>query len=180
MLEDQISRPNIDQPPEDSKWQPCEVIWSCKVSKLIPVRCTRNLGEAAVELIIRAAKNGFPNIVHIVLRPARILILYTKGMKPSEGDTVIISEGQCMTYQTIRYVYGSSTLGLGVLTSGLPFESTTGMPWESTMSSTWHRPCFKYRPCRPRYQPRYLFLPAADTIWKNRSPYHLQQKTADI
>ena len=25
-----------------------------------------------------------------------------------------------------------------------------------------------------------LFLPAADTVWENRSPYHLQQKMADI
>ena len=24
------------------------------------------------------------------------------------------------------------------------------------------------------------FLPAADTIWENRSPYRLQQKTTDI
>jgi len=33
---------------------------------------------------------------------------------------------------------------------------------------------------RPRYRPISLFLSAADTIWGNRSPYRLQQKTADI
>ena len=41
-------------------------------------------------------------------------------------------------------------------------------------------PSFKYRPIRPRYRPISPFFPAADTIWGNRSPYHLQQKTADI
>ena len=41
-------------------------------------------------------------------------------------------------------------------------------------------PCFKYRPIRPRYRPISPFLPAADMIWGNRSPYRLQQKTADI
>jgi len=41
-------------------------------------------------------------------------------------------------------------------------------------------PCFKYWPSQPRYRPISLFLPAADTIWEYRSPYRLQQKTADI
>ena len=40
--------------------------------------------------------------------------------------------------------------------------------------------CFKSRLIRPRYRPISPFLPAADTIWENRSPYRLQQKTADI
>ena len=35
------------------------------------------------------------------------------------------------------------------------------------------RPCFKYRPSQPRYRPISPFLSAADTIWENRSPYHL-------
>ena len=41
-------------------------------------------------------------------------------------------------------------------------------------------PCFKYRPSRPRYRPISPFLSAADTIWRNCSPYRLQQKTTDI
>ena len=60
-------------------------------------------------------------------------------MKPSEGDTAVISDGQCMIYQAIRYVYESSTLGLGVFTFGLPSEFTTCLPWESIIASTWHR-----------------------------------------
>ena len=50
LLEDQIFRPNIDQPPEDSRWQPCEIIWPCKVRKLIPLRRISNLSEAIVEM----------------------------------------------------------------------------------------------------------------------------------
>ena len=44
-----------------------------------------------------------------------------------------------------------------------------------------HRdPCFKYRPSRLRYRPISSFLPAADTIWRNRSSCRLQQKMTDI
>ena len=43
-----------------------------------------------------------------------------------------------------------------------------------------HYRCFKYRQSRPRYRPISPFLPAADTIWENRSPYRLQRKTTDI
>jgi len=41
------------------------------------------------------------------------------------------------------------------------------------------KPCFKYRPSRPRYRSISPFLTAADTIWGKRSPYRLQQKTAE-
>ena len=45
---------------------------------------------------------------------------------------------------------------------------------------TTYIPCFKYRPSQPRYRPISPFLPAADTIWENRSPYRLQQNKRPI
>ena len=52
--------------------------------------------------------------------------------------------------------------------------------WNEMKEKLTQKPCFKYRPSRPRYPPISPFLPDADTIWENRSPYHLQKKTADI
>ena len=43
-----------------------------------------------------------------------------------------------------------------------------------------YEPCFKYRLSRLRYRLISPFLPAAYTMWENRSPYRLQQKTTDI
>ena len=43
-----------------------------------------------------------------------------------------------------------------------------------------NRPCFKYRPIRPRNRPISPLLPVGDTIWENCLSYRLQQKTADI
>jgi len=40
--------------------------------------------------------------------------------------------------------------------------------------------CFKYRPSRSRYRTISPFLPVADTIWRNCSPYRLHQKMTDI
>ena len=48
---------------------------------------------------------------------------------------------------------------------------------KAKLSAITMNPCFKYR---PRYRPISPFLPVTDTIWENRLPYRLQQKTADI
>ena len=61
-------------------------------------------------------------------------------------------------------------------------EKHTDALISSIRSAFWHKifiehviyyPCFKYR---PRYWPISPFLPAADTIWRNRSLYRLQKK----
>ena len=43
--------------------------------------------------------------------------------------------------------------------------------------TNWHTPCFKYRPSWSRYRLISPFLPGADTMWENRLPYRLLQKT---
>ena len=55
------------------------------------------------------------------------------------------------------------------------FESQLGLDPNSTQDL-----CFKYRPSRQRYRLIFSFLPTAGTKRENRSPYCLQQKTADI
>jgi len=75
------TRSNIDQPPKDSQWQPCEIIWSRKVGKFIPVRRASNLWEATVELIVQSIQNTLPNKEHVVVRLAQIFQLLHEGDK---------------------------------------------------------------------------------------------------
>ena len=77
-----------------------------------------NLGETPVQLIVTPVQDHHSDVEHINCSQLDLSSLCTKGMKPSEEYTAVINKGQCMTYEAIRYVYGSSTLGLGVLTKG--------------------------------------------------------------
>ena len=37
LLEDQVSKPDVDKPPEDFGGQPCELVQAYKVGKLVPI-----------------------------------------------------------------------------------------------------------------------------------------------
>ena len=77
-----------------------------------------NLRETPVQLVVVPIQDRLPDEELIIVSPAQILQSLHVRCEPLEADTIVISEGQCITYKAIRYIYGSLTLGLGVMTRG--------------------------------------------------------------